>query len=535
MAKGKSKKQSPPTTKSDGAMAAKGVEDGGEEKEMVILQSDDGMEFVVSVLEASQSKTIRSMIWRSGGNHIFLFDGDETKCTPIPLSVKGDILSKVVEYCKKHASGDDPSWDAKFVDDLDHETLCDLILAADRLRNQGLLNLTCQTVAKMIKGKSSHEICKIFNIRSYVTRAKKKLGEVENVKTVYWQLGTRFTPAPTNDGEELKPNLDKDLALTKEHDALMALHVVRCQEFTGYDPKRRGFICTRFCNYNIAFFDLDKESRLARGPPIATITGPISEWGVQSSVNVISLKVTESEVGYNFSVFGTVLARDQVDYRCLYLFKREEEDAQLITSSDDTLTLTDPSRVLILSDEIYFEIDLKIKCDGGAIKDFSKGVTSFSRSRLPADKQTMTVSLYSWLSRVQLSCENVVNPVEATIAINILKGPCNLSRVSAWTVGNYRDRIILYGSEGGSTQTVTCYGGDSVPLSRCVVAVPVDKNLVLLLHSGAEMLEVTLGQSDEHCICKMGRGELQVKVAWTGILKRKKYDFDHVGAVRLLH
>ena len=73
-------------------------------------------------------------------------------------------------------------------------------------------------------------------------------------------------------------------------------------------------------------------ARVSRGLPLHRITGPIREWGEQSLVNVISLKVPESEVGYNFSIFGTVLARDEVEYRCLYLFRREKDDAQIITS-----------------------------------------------------------------------------------------------------------------------------------------------------------------------------------------------------------
>jgi hypothetical protein len=53
---------------------------------------------------------------------------------------------------------------------------------------------------------------------------------------------------------------------------------------------------------------------------------------VFSSVNFISLKVRESDVGFPIHVFGTLIARDHVDYRCVYLFRREEDDAQIITS-----------------------------------------------------------------------------------------------------------------------------------------------------------------------------------------------------------
>jgi hypothetical protein len=53
---------------------------------------------------------------------------------------------------------------------------------------------------------------------------------------------------------------------------------------------------------------------------------------VESSVNVISLKVLESDEGYPIDVFGTVIARDEVDYKCVYLFKRGRNDPQHICS-----------------------------------------------------------------------------------------------------------------------------------------------------------------------------------------------------------
>jgi hypothetical protein len=42
--------------------------------------------------------------------------------------------------------------------------------------------------------------------------------------------------------------------------------------------------------------------------------------------------VIESDVGYPINVFGTVIARDQVDYKCVYLFRRERDDSQCIES-----------------------------------------------------------------------------------------------------------------------------------------------------------------------------------------------------------
>ncbi|KAM3196728.1 hypothetical protein ACQJBY_072436 [Aegilops geniculata] len=156
-------------------MAAAG--DAGEKK-MVTLKSSDGEEFEVEEAVAMESQTIRHMI------------EDDCADNGIPLpNVTSKILSKVIEYCNKHVQAkpadaapagaaapdaaappaeDLKNWDAEFVK-VDQATLFDLILAANFLNIKGLLDLTCQTVADMIKGKTPEEIRKTFNIKNDFT------------------------------------------------------------------------------------------------------------------------------------------------------------------------------------------------------------------------------------------------------------------------------------------------------------------------------------------------------------------------------
>ncbi|URE46902.1 Skp1 family, tetramerization domain [Musa troglodytarum] len=121
---------------------------------------------------------------------------DDCADNGIPLpNVTSKILAKVVEYCKKHvdaaarssSSDDAPSvteedlktWDADFVK-VDQATLFDLILAANYLNIKGLLDLTCQTVADMIKGKTPEEIRKTFNIKNDFTPEEEEEVRREN-------------------------------------------------------------------------------------------------------------------------------------------------------------------------------------------------------------------------------------------------------------------------------------------------------------------------------------------------------------------
>lgn len=97
----------------------------------IILKSSDGESFEVDEAVALESQTIRHMI------------EDDCADNGIPLpNVTSKILSKVVEYCKKHVdfsqakSSDDrtpeedlKAWDADFVK-VDQATLFDLILVS---------------------------------------------------------------------------------------------------------------------------------------------------------------------------------------------------------------------------------------------------------------------------------------------------------------------------------------------------------------------------------------------------------------------
>ncbi|KAI3836251.1 hypothetical protein MKX03_018030 [Papaver bracteatum] len=144
---------------------------------MVTLKSCDGETFDVKESVALQSQTIKHMI------------EDDCADNGIPLpNVTSKILAKVIEYCRKHDGGDADekkkddelkNWDAEFVN-VDQATLFDLILAANYLNIKELLDLTCQTVADMIKGKTPEEIRKTFNIKNDFTPEEEEEVRREN-------------------------------------------------------------------------------------------------------------------------------------------------------------------------------------------------------------------------------------------------------------------------------------------------------------------------------------------------------------------
>ncbi|XP_050378912.1 SKP1-like protein 1A [Argentina anserina] len=148
-------------------------------KKFITLKSFDNETFEVEEMVALESQTIKHMVEDDCADNVI----------PLP-NVSGSILAKVIEYCRKHveertaetgSAGKDSlkAWDAEFAK-VDQNVLFDLILAANYLNVKELLDLTCQTVADMIKGKTPEEIRGIFNITNDFTPEEEEEVRKEN-------------------------------------------------------------------------------------------------------------------------------------------------------------------------------------------------------------------------------------------------------------------------------------------------------------------------------------------------------------------
>ncbi|KAF3486127.1 hypothetical protein F2Q69_00054891 [Brassica cretica] len=138
----------------------------------IILESSEGKSFEVDEAVALEFQTIKNMI--------------EDDCTDggIPLAnVNSATLAKVIEYYKyTYGANEDielKTWDADFVK-VDQPLLFDLMLAANFLIIPGLLDLTCKTVADMMRGKTVLQIREIFHIKNDYTDAEEAKVRKEN-------------------------------------------------------------------------------------------------------------------------------------------------------------------------------------------------------------------------------------------------------------------------------------------------------------------------------------------------------------------
>lgn len=157
------------------------------ESKTVHLVSQEGESFDVSLDTACMSELVKTMVDEDQ-------DDDEAQEIPLP-NVKTSILAKVIEFTQHHKSEpmneiEKPlksanmaevvqEWYSNFVG-VEQEVLFELILAANYMDIKPLLDLTCATVASLIKGKTPEDIRKTFNIVNDFTPEEEQQVREEN-------------------------------------------------------------------------------------------------------------------------------------------------------------------------------------------------------------------------------------------------------------------------------------------------------------------------------------------------------------------
>ncbi|PWA64558.1 SKP1-like protein 1B [Artemisia annua] len=151
---------------------------------MFVLKSEEGESFEIDEKVAFQSQAIKHII------------EDECDDNVIPIPFPSDIVSKVIDYCEKHAAyqpsseNDDghkylvewkpfgekedkaaeelKAFDAEFAK-VDTDMVQQILLAANFLDIKNLIDLMCHTIVDRIKGKTPEEIRTILNIKNDFT------------------------------------------------------------------------------------------------------------------------------------------------------------------------------------------------------------------------------------------------------------------------------------------------------------------------------------------------------------------------------
>eukprot|EP00474_Spongospora_subterranea_P008971 CRZ09429.1 hypothetical protein [Spongospora subterranea] len=154
--------------------APEGIEPADNSDSAISIVSKDGQKFHVTRSVAVMSEYIKSCL-----------ELDQENLT-IPLkNVEGQVLKPIVDWMVYHSST--PSrvisrplhssnlveivglWDAEYVEAMSLELTFQVLLAANYLNLQSLVELCCAKVASLMLGKTPKQIRKTFNVRDDFT------------------------------------------------------------------------------------------------------------------------------------------------------------------------------------------------------------------------------------------------------------------------------------------------------------------------------------------------------------------------------
>lgn len=143
----------------------------------------DGTELVARPSVLRQCVTLKNL----------MEDLSHDTTSPLPVhNINKTTMERVIQFSNWHdehpgeefitkKADDVKEWDKSFMASMESQSdVFELILAANYLEHKQLLDLTCITVANMIRGKTPEEIRKQFNIKNDFTPEEERRVREEN-------------------------------------------------------------------------------------------------------------------------------------------------------------------------------------------------------------------------------------------------------------------------------------------------------------------------------------------------------------------
>ncbi|RCV13989.1 hypothetical protein SETIT_2G391000v2 [Setaria italica] len=215
----------------------------------------------------------------------------------------------------------------------------------------------------------------------------------------------------------------------------------------------------------------------------------IAQWSGNygSFDDIISVGAIRGDLHWPLDVFGMVAVRDSVDRNRNLLFYRARNNYQTLTEKDHCLSLSGPSRAVVVSnpvsDPVMIEVELKVKgINESKDKDLSllAVLLKFSDNEWGSSCQHIIYSVFtSKLSSLLFTFGGIALSVEATIFIRVLDGswPHGFhGQFAAHTSSIDRERVILLDF---GDNNVPVNGDGIMKLSRQVVSVEVNGKLIV--------------------------------------------------------
>ncbi|XP_051218803.1 uncharacterized protein [Lolium perenne] len=257
---------------------------------------------------------------------------------------------------------------------------------------------------------------------------------------------------------------------------------------------------------------------------------PYTRVGYADSVVIFSVKVTQVNqcLEWPLDVYGIVAARDSVDRNRNLIFNRTRDNCQTLTPEDASLSLTGPTRAIVIFDPVNYEVELKVKGDTPS-QDKFLSLLLIEDKYYASGEPCHGVHCHTYsskLSTVELTIGHLAQTVEATITFQVIEGswPTHHHGRFVARMARLNDlEMVLLDSRDGM---VSVMSDGVIELSRCVVPVEADGELKLWVDAwqGNDQADVVgkdqvtfaprkAGRSED--TCDVGFCKMRVNVVWS--------------------
>ncbi|CAM0948486.1 unnamed protein product [Alopecurus aequalis] len=249
-------------------------------------------------------------------------------------------------------------------------------------------------------------------------------------------------------------------------------------------------------------------------------------------------------------VYGVVAARDAVDRGRNVLFLRKRDRCQILTQKDPCLRLTGPSRAIVATDPVDFEIKLKVVNGPSSRKSQDRVLMRQTFVYSDDGSETATMLLNDDCCKIALRCAKVEKTVQATVVsvrvVNWRKRAWPFKhggKVSCVAKGtSSQEEVVL--QDQLAEPDASCDG--YLHLSRHAVSVELDGELRVVIHSPKFRGHVFFPAQEcksSRRVCHLGPYEVEVTVAWSLLIRDKRcisrvvecVDDAHTAAEEIIH
>uniref|UniRef100_A0ACD5ZEY8 Uncharacterized protein n=1 Tax=Avena sativa TaxID=4498 RepID=A0ACD5ZEY8_AVESA len=207
-----------------------------------------------------------------------------------------------------------------------------------------------------------------------------------------------------------------------------------------------------------------------------------------ATLQIFSIKLAEIAGAFPWplSVYGLVAVRDVVDRNRNFLFSCDRNNSQELTQDDPFFRLVGPSRAILYTDKVYFEIELRVK---GTEESEDKALITEARRYHEAFGVGMsTVCFKNCFCTLELCVEVVRKTNQATIlGVQVNKGrgqPCPFeygARVTCYPVPGkwmFPDNKLTYVTYPASGEIVMVDSKDGARLKGCDGYLHLPRNVI---------------------------------------------------------